>query len=57
MEASRKRTHPKHIDPYDIFCAMLYVLKNGCTWRDLPADFPGRVGYLFCQNKSLISLL
>lgn len=27
LEASRKRTHPKHIDPYDIFCAMLYVLK------------------------------
>lgn len=23
-----------------IFCAMLYVLKNGCTWRDLPADYP-----------------
>ncbi|MCJ2162723.1 IS5 family transposase [Lentilactobacillus kefiri] len=40
LEASRKRTHPKHIDPYDIFCAMLYVLKNGCTWRDLPADYP-----------------
>uniref|UniRef100_UPI00403F06CE hypothetical protein n=1 Tax=Lentilactobacillus hilgardii TaxID=1588 RepID=UPI00403F06CE len=20
LEASRKRTHPKHIDPYDIFC-------------------------------------
>ena len=19
---------------------MLYVLKNGCTWRDLPADYP-----------------
>nr|WP_230474028.1 IS5 family transposase [Lactobacillus helveticus] len=40
LEASRKRTHPKHIDPYDIFCAMLYVLKNDCTWRDLPADYP-----------------
>ena len=40
LEASRKRTHPKHIDPYDIFCAMLYVLKNGCTWRNLPADYP-----------------
>ncbi|MGE9966946.1 IS5 family transposase [Limosilactobacillus mucosae] len=35
LEASRKRTHPKHIDPYDIFCAMLYVLKNGCTWREM----------------------
>ena len=25
---------------HNIFCAMLYVLKNGCTWRDLPADYP-----------------
>lgn len=23
-----------------IFDAILYVLKNGCTWRDLPGDFP-----------------
>ena len=23
-----------------IFDAILYVLKNGCSWRDLPGDFP-----------------
>ena len=23
--------------------AMRYVLRNGCTWRDLPGDFPPQV--------------
>jgi len=27
-------------DLYDIFCALLYVLKEGCTWRAIPHDFP-----------------
>jgi hypothetical protein len=25
---------------YEIFCAVLYIVKNGCTWRALPHDFP-----------------
>lgn len=24
----------------DIFNGILYVLKNGCGWRDVPGDFP-----------------
>ena len=40
LENFRKRTKPRKYDLYEVFCAMLYVLKNGCTWRDLPADFP-----------------
>ena len=28
------------MDLYDVFCAILYLLKNGCTWRNLPHDFP-----------------
>jgi len=24
----------------EVLCAILYVLQNGCTWRDLPHDFP-----------------
>jgi len=25
---------------YDVFCAVLYVLREGCPWRSLPHDFP-----------------
>ncbi|KAB1952526.1 IS5 family transposase [Lactiplantibacillus plantarum] len=40
LEGVRKRTKPRKVDLYDIFCALLYTLKNGCVWRDLPSDFP-----------------
>ena len=28
------------IDIYDIFCAVLYRIREGCRWRSLPPDFP-----------------
>jgi transposase len=40
LQSARKSTHPRTYDLYDIFCAILYVLKEGCTWRRLPHDFP-----------------
>ncbi len=40
LEAARKVTHPRRIDLYDIFCAVLYVLREGCRWRALPHDYP-----------------
>ena len=40
FESARKRTCPRKYDLYDIFCAILYILKEGCTWRALPHDFP-----------------
>ena len=27
---------PSKISPYHVFCAILYVLRTGCPWRDLP---------------------
>ena len=36
----KKITHPRSYDLYDIFCAILYLLKEGCTWRAIPHDFP-----------------
>jgi transposase len=39
LKSARKAAHPRTYDLYDIFCAILYVLKEGCTWRGLPHDF------------------
>jgi transposase len=40
LEAAKKITKPRKLDLYDIFCAVLYVVKSGCQWRMLPANFP-----------------
>lgn len=39
LEGAKKKTHPRKYDLYDIFCAVLYMLKEGCTWRAIPHDF------------------
>jgi len=40
LESAKRRTTPRRMDLYDVFCAILYLLKNSCTWRALPGDFP-----------------
>ena len=40
LEKAKKKTHPSKYDIYDIFCAVLYLLKEGCTWRAIPHDYP-----------------
>ena len=40
LESARKKTKPRQVDLYDVFCAILYLLKSGCQWRMLPSDFP-----------------
>ena len=40
LAGAKKATHPRKYDLYDIFCAILYLLKEGCTWRAIPHDFP-----------------
>ena len=40
LEGFRRKTKPRVLDLYDVFCGMLYVLKSGCQWRMLPADYP-----------------
>jgi transposase len=40
LEGMRHKTRPRRVDLYDIFCAILYLLKNASVWRALPSDFP-----------------
>lgn len=40
LESARKKTKPRKVDLYDVFCGTLYVIKSGCQWRMLPSDFP-----------------
>ena len=38
--SARTATRPRTLDLYDVFCAVLYILKSSCQWRMLPKDFP-----------------
>ncbi len=40
LESAKKVRRPCKYDLYDIFCAILYLVKEGCTWRAIPHDFP-----------------
>jgi transposase len=40
LQSGRKAAHPPNIRPVCHFCAILYVLKEGCAWRGLPHGFP-----------------
>jgi len=40
LEGAKKRTKPRMVDLYDVFCSVMYLLDEGCTWRGLPGDFP-----------------
>ena len=53
LAAEKKTTHPRTYEIYEIFCAILYVLREGCRWRALPHDFPKwqNVYYHFRQWK------
>ena len=40
LQDVRRRTKPTTVDLYEMFCAVLYLLRTGCRWRFLPSDFP-----------------
>jgi len=40
IESCRKKTRPREVDLYEILCGVLYIVKEGVTWRALPHDYP-----------------
>ena len=40
LRSVRRRTKPTTVDLYEVFCAVLYVLRTGCQWRFLPIEWP-----------------
>ncbi|WP_371265317.1 IS5 family transposase [Nitrosomonas eutropha] len=40
LRSVRCRTKPATVDLYEVFCAVLYLLRTGCQWRYLPDKFP-----------------
>jgi transposase len=53
LESARKKTKPRTVDLYEVFCGVLYVLKSGCQWRMIPHDFPKwRTCYAYWQMWS-----
>jgi transposase len=51
LENAKKKTNHRRVDLYEVFCAIVYLLREGCRWRALPNDFPPRstVRYYFDQ--------
>lgn len=41
LEDSRKRTRPRQLDLFDVFCAIMHRDFAGCGWRNLPPGSPG----------------
>ena len=40
LDGAKKKTKPRTLDLYDVFNGLLYVVKTGCQWRNLPKEYP-----------------
>lgn len=51
LENFRKRTRPRTVELYNDFNAVLYVLRTGLQWVQVPNDFPKWPMVVNCQIK------
>jgi len=42
LEYTKRKTKPREIDLYSVFCAILYLIKGGIQWDMIPSDFPDK---------------
>ena len=40
LESARQKTKPRDVDLWEVFNGVLYIIKEGCTWRALPKEYP-----------------
>ena len=57
LNSRTRKTCPRRVDLYEVFCGLLYLLKTGCQWSMLPRDFPSKstVYYYFKRWKEKAS--
>ena len=56
LQSVRRRTKPATIDLYEVFCALLYLLRTGCQWKSLHSEF-AEVAYrplVLCQVECVL---
>ncbi len=40
LESVNRSTKPRIVDLYEVFCGVLYLLREGCRWRAIPKEYP-----------------
>ena len=48
LESARKQTSPRELDLYEVFNAILYLLRESCRWRSLPKEYPDWQAVYYC---------
>ncbi|OUL32846.1 IS5 family transposase [Nostoc sp. 106C] len=51
IPSAKRGGRPREVDIWEILNAIFYVLTQGCTWRNLPGDFPNwQTVYSYFRN-------
>ena len=56
LDNFKKTTKPRALDIYDVFCAIVYVLKSCCQWRMLPQIIQNGGRYILISGNGIINL-